>query len=189
MRVIIGAGAVRRDGWLSLQHSDLDIRDARQWARLFPPASLEAILTEHTLEHLTETEARAAVANFYRYLKHGGFVRCAVPDGFHFSRNYINWVAPNSDGERWLQQFRGREAGHKALWNYQTLSKLFSDAGFAVVLREWFDERGRFHKNEWSTEQGYIRRCYEGAWSKVLSLVVGAPYTSLLIDAIKPEGI
>jgi predicted SAM-dependent methyltransferase len=69
MRVIIGAGAVRRPGWLSLQQSDLDIRDLRQWARLFQPESLEAILTEHTIEHLTETEARAAVSNFHRYLQ------------------------------------------------------------------------------------------------------------------------
>jgi predicted SAM-dependent methyltransferase len=186
MKVIVGAGDVRRAGWVSLQHADLDIRDARLWARLFRPASLEAILTEHTLEHLTHAEAQAAVINFHHYLKPNGHVRCAVPDGFHAWRAYRNWVAPGSSGERWLQQFRGSgETGHKTLWNYQTLMRLFTSAGFAVVLREWFDEQGRFHKNEWSAEHGYIRRCYESAWSKWLSQWVGAPYTSLLIDAVK----
>lgn len=185
MKIIVGAGAVVRDGWLSLQHSDLDIRDARQWARLFPPASLDAILTEHTLEHLTVDETRAAIRNFYDYLKSGGYIRCAVPDGFHSEHAYINWVAPNSDGERWLQTFRGDESGHKTLWNYKSLAGLFVEAGFKVVLREWFDEAGQFNKADWNAQHGYVRRCYGSAWSGVLSLIVRAPYTSLLMDAIK----
>jgi predicted SAM-dependent methyltransferase len=185
LRVIVGAGAVKRDGWLSLQHSDLDIRDARQWSRRFLPASLETILTEHTLEHLTISEASAAIRNFHCYLKQGGHVRCAVPDGFHPARAYRDWVAPGSPGERWLGQFRGNEPPHQTLWNYQTLSQLFCDAGFAVVLREWFDEEGRFHKTDWSAEHGYVRRCGGCAWSNLLGLVIGAPYTSLIIDAVK----
>jgi hypothetical protein len=32
MKIIVGAGEVKRNGWLSLQHSDLDIRDALQRA-------------------------------------------------------------------------------------------------------------------------------------------------------------
>lgn len=32
MKIIVGAGEVVRDGWLSLQHSDLDIREARHGA-------------------------------------------------------------------------------------------------------------------------------------------------------------
>jgi predicted SAM-dependent methyltransferase len=184
-RIIVGAGDVVRDGWLSLQYSDLDIRDARQWARRFPANSLDAILTEHTLEHLTVEEARASVRNFYDYLKPGGYVRCAVPDGLHPSQEYFNWVAPNSPGEQWLQRFRGSEPPHKTLWNYHTLSKLFAEAGFGVVFREWFDEQGDFHKTEWSERDGYIRRCAGAWWSVFLSLIVDAPYTSLMIDAVK----
>jgi predicted SAM-dependent methyltransferase len=185
MKIIVGAGEVVRDGWLSLQQSDLDIRDARQWSRLFAPGSLEAILTEHTIEHLTIAEARATVRNFYRYLKRDGYVRCAVPDGFHTSPEYLNWVAPNSKGEQWLNNFRVNEPPHKTLWNYKSLSTLFGDAGFAVVFREYFDEYGRFHKSDWSESDGYIRRASGRAWSNILSLWVGAPYTSLLIDAAK----
>jgi predicted SAM-dependent methyltransferase len=185
MRIIVGAGEVKRDGWLSLQHADLDIRDARQWAKRFSPASLAAILTEHTLEHLTVAEARAAVRNFWRYLKFDGYVRCAVPDGFHSSPAYLNWVAPNSAGERFLANFRVNEPSHKTLWNYRTLSQLFSEAGFAVVVREWFDEARRFHKTDWSIEHGYIRRSHGSAWSMFLGAIVGAPYTSLLMDAVK----
>ncbi len=184
--IIVGAGDVVRDGWLSLQFSDLDIRDAQQWARRFPIASLDAILTEHTLEHLTVPEARAAVRNFYNYLKPGGYVRCAVPDGFHPSPEYQSWVAPDSPGERWLNRFRDGEPPHMVLWDYLSLTDLFMNAGFSVVAyREWFDESGNFNKSEWSLEDGYIRRCFGAAWSAVLSFWVGAKYTSLIVDAMK----
>jgi predicted SAM-dependent methyltransferase len=185
LKIIVGAGSVRRDGWVSLQSRELNIVDRAQWGRLFRPNSIDAILTEHTLEHLSVYEAAAAIRNFYDYLKSGGWVRCAVPDGFHTSENYLNWVAPGSDGERWLQQFRGGEPGHKTLWNYLTLSDLFLREGFDVMFREWFDEFGSFHKSDWSHKHGYIRRACGCPWSIVLSLVVGAPYTSLLVDAVK----
>lgn len=186
LRVIVGAGAVHRDGWVSLQRADLAVENSAQWARLFRPNSIDAILTEHTLEHLTVDEALSAVRNFHCYLKTNGYVRCAVPDGFHSSPAYLNWVAPGSDGERWLNNFRSDdEPEHKILWNYFSLSQLFQSQGFAVVLREWFDEYGQFNKNAWNSSDGYIRRCQGCPWSNVLSFVVGAPYTSLLVDAIK----
>ena len=185
-RVIVGAGPVQRDGWVSLQRDDLRIEDWTQWARLFRPNSIDAILTEHTLEHLTPLEASLSVQNFRRYLTDDGYVRCAVPDGFHPSPAYLNWVTPGSDGERWLQGFRGtNEPGHKTLWNYITLSALFQSQGFAIILREWFDDYGVFHKCEWSADHGYIRRCQGCPWSNLLSFIVGAPYTSLVVDAIK----
>jgi predicted SAM-dependent methyltransferase len=186
LRIIVGAGAVVREGWRSLQISDLNIVDGSEWARMFNPNSIDAILTEHTLEHLTVDEAAMAIRNFHYYLKPSGYVRCAVPDGFHTEPSYLNWVAPGSAGEQWLQTFRAaNEPGHKTLWNYLSLSDLFSEAGFAVLFREWFDESGLFHKTSWSTDDGYIRRASGRPWSNVLSLIIGAPYTSLLMDAVK----
>jgi predicted SAM-dependent methyltransferase len=182
----VGAGTVQRDGWIALQRDELRIDNFGDWARLFRPNSIDAILTEHTLEHLTTEEALSTVQNFHCYLKPNGYVRCAVPDGFHPDPAYLNWVAPGSDGERWLQSFRGDgEPGHKTLWNCFSLADLFQHNGFDVMMREWFDENGNFHKQEWNSSDGYIRRCHGCAWSNVLSVVVGAPYTSLLLDAIK----
>lgn len=37
LRVIVGAGAVHRDGWVSLQRADLAVENSAQWARLFRP--------------------------------------------------------------------------------------------------------------------------------------------------------
>lgn len=187
LRIIVGAGAVARDGWVSLQHNDLSIENPASWARLFQPNSIDAILTEHTLEHLTVGEAAAAVQYFYYYLRRGGYVRCAVPDGFHSYPGYLDWVAPGSPGEQWLRKFRtADEPDHKTLWTYDSLGALFQNTGFRVMLREWFDDAGIFHKDpQWNQEDGYVRRCYGSGWSNILSVVVGAPYTSLIIDAIK----
>lgn len=69
--------------------------------------------------------------------------------------------------------------------DYFSLSGLFQSNGFEVVTREWFDENGNFHKREWNSSDGYIRRCQGCPWSNVLSLFVGTSYTSLLVDAIK----
>jgi predicted SAM-dependent methyltransferase len=186
MKIIVGAGSVRRAGWLSLQQSDLDITDARAWSRLFGPNSLDAILTEHTLEHLTEREARAAVENFYAFLKVGGYVRCAVPDGLHTNARYLNWVAPDSPGERWLNQFRAPgERPHVTLWNYRSLSMLFNGAGFRVQLQQWFDERGTLNVRPLNLDEGYIRRRFGAFYSDMLSLLSNSRYVSLIIDAVK----
>jgi predicted SAM-dependent methyltransferase len=186
MRVIVGAGNTQQPGWLPLQQSELDITDAAQWQRSFAPNSLDAILIEHVLEHLTPEGARRAARNSYRYLKRGGYLRVAVPDGFHPSPNYIAWTAPNSPGERFLQNFRApQDLGHQVLWNYQTLSSLLHGAGFNVCLHEWFDERGQFYKSEWSAAHGAITRCANSSQSTFLSAVVNAPYTSLIVDAVK----
>jgi predicted SAM-dependent methyltransferase len=57
MKVITGARGTAQPGWQSFERSQLDIRDRAQWARLFPPNSIDAVLSEHVLEHLTFDEA------------------------------------------------------------------------------------------------------------------------------------
>lgn len=174
-------------GWLSLQQADLDITRAGDWMKVIGGVGkVDAILTEHTLEHLTYNEAAAAVWNFWRYLKPGGHVRVAVPDGLSPHPNYQGWVAPGSRGERWLQQFRAvNEPAHKTLWNFEKLASLFRRFAFRVRLLEWFDYEGLFHREPYRLQDGYIRRRHGSAWSNVLSVVVGAPYTSLILDAVK----
>jgi predicted SAM-dependent methyltransferase len=189
LNLIVGAGGTVQSGWRSLEASQLDIRDFRQWERLFSQESIDSVLCEHVLEHLDWSGLQATVRNFYYFLRRGGYVRVAVPDGFNRSANYLNWVSPGSPGESWLNLFRGPlEPPHKVLFNYQVLSRLFSSVGFVVVLREWHDEHGHFHKGEWSAKHGAIKRCAGSFHSSLLSVIVGAPYTSLILDAVKLRG-
>lgn len=188
MKVIVGAGNTTQDGWLALQHKHLDIRRRSHWQRLFRPNSLKTVLSEHVLEHLDVAENKRTARNVREFLKVGGLWRIAVPDGFHPNENYLNWTAPNSFGEKFLSMFRDvDEPNHKLLWNYKTLSEFLARRGFMIALREWFDESGQFHKTNWDESDGKIWRCAGSDWSKFLSGVINAPYTSLIVDAKKIE--
>lgn len=177
MKIIVGAQSTQQFGWTSFQKNDLDIRDERSWARQFLSNSLDAILAEHVLEHLTYYEAAQAVRNCFKYLKPNGYFRIAVPDGFHPEPNYIAWVRP-------MTGWNGDD--HKFLFNYKNLCELLFDAGFIVRPLEWYDERGTFHQQLWNMRDGVITRSKDAIWSKFLGIVVNAKYTSLIVDAIKP---
>ena len=185
-KIIVGSGRTFQQGWLSLQHSDLDIRSRRGWQNRFSLNSLDAVLCEHVLEHLDMREAEMTANNIWEFIRCGGRWRIAVPDGFHPHPNYLNWVAPNSTGERFLKIFRHpSEPDHKLLWNYQALVSFLSGHGFKVVLLEYFDGRGVFHRSNWNEADGRIWRRAGSGWSNFLSTFVNAPYTSLIADAIK----
>ncbi len=186
-KIIVGAGQVTQPGWISFQFNQLDIRSDVAWRGWFPPGTLDAILTEHTIEHLTETEARATFENFYLYLKRGGYTRIALPDQLNPDLAYQQWCAPGSTGERFLELFRAKgEPNHQTFWNYRTLINALSDVGFRVRLLEWFDERGQLHCNAWNFEDGFIHRSANSLYTKwFLNPLTGARYTSLIVDAVK----
>lgn len=178
MKIIVGAGNTAQPGWISLQKTDMDIRNESSWSRIFAPNTLDAVLAEHVLEHLTYAEAAETIRNCFKYLKPIGHFRVAVPDGFHPEWNYIEWVKPNN-------VWNGDD--HKFLFNYQNLVPLLLDAGFFVNLLEWHDEEGTFHQRTWDERDGAICRSKDALWSKFLGVVVNAKYTSLIVDAVKPS--
>ena len=120
------------------------------WSDNLAPASLDAILAEHVWEHLTLDEGVAAAHQCFAYVKPGGYVRAAVPDGFNPDPAYLEMVRPGGCGA-------GAE-DHKVLYTYRTFSNVFEAARFRVELLEYFDENGEFHCREWSPEEGMIHR-------------------------------
>ena len=98
MKVIIGAGEQRWDGWIATHREDLDLCDAESWRRWFGARWASALLCEHVFEHLTETEGRAAAAICFAYLEPGGFLRVAVPDAFFPDADYQAMVKPGGPG-------------------------------------------------------------------------------------------
>lgn len=80
MKIIIGANGTTQPGWLSLERSHLDLRRRDTWASLFRLGCVDAVLTEHVLEHLTPEEAGRAARNVYEFLRPRGYWRIAVPE-------------------------------------------------------------------------------------------------------------
>jgi predicted SAM-dependent methyltransferase len=174
LKIIVGAFGTHQEGWYSTEESWLNLLKHSDWERVFRPSSLDAILAEHVWEHLTEEQALVAARTCYRYLKNGGYVRVAVPDGLHPDPRYIAWVRVNGCGPG--------ASSHKVLYTYRSLTQVFAGVGFKVNLLEYFDDKGKFHRIDWNAADGRVMRSLRLDRRNT----DGMPrYTSIILDAIK----
>jgi len=177
IRLVIGASGVSQPNWTVTNIEYLNITMERHWERYFSPGTIHAMLAEHVWEHLSAADAIEATRLCRLYLRPGGYLRVAVPDGFHPDPRYIEYVKPGGTGPG--------ASDHRSLFTYKTFRALFENAGFIVNLLEYFDEHGKFHFVEWSTAEGLINRSRlfdERNASGSLN------YTSIILDASVPSG-
>ena len=174
VRVVVGASGVFENEWTPTDRNLLDITSPRDWSLLFDRESLDAVLGEHVWEHLTEDQGVRAAALCRRYLKEGGRLRIAVPDGNHPDPEYIDYVRPGGSGA-------GAE-DHRVLYTHASLERMLKKAGFTVRKYEYFDESNRFVRRDWNPDQGMIHRSFKfDSRNKD-----GQPnYTSIIMDGIK----
>jgi predicted SAM-dependent methyltransferase len=176
LRIVVGAGGLYDPGWIPTDVDVLDILDDAHWRRLFRENSIDAILAEHVWEHLTAEQGRRAARNCQRFLRPGGYLRAAVPDGFHPDPTYREWVRPGGSG--------AGAHDHKLLYNHETFRQLFESAAFQVHLLEYFDSAGQFHAVNWDPALGKIDRSQRFDERNRDGRLV---YTSIVLDARKPS--
>jgi predicted SAM-dependent methyltransferase len=155
----------------------LNLLSAADWAALAPANGFDAILAEHVWEHLSLADGQTAARLCWHHLRPGGYLRIAVPDGYHPDPAYREYVRPGGSG--------AGAADHKVLYTHQILSDILTGIGFDVQLLEYFDREGQFHFADWETADGMIDRSSrfdERNRDKPLA------YTSLLLDAVRPTG-
>lgn len=183
-RIVIGAWDRYNPGWIPTQKDFLNLVEPEDWERFFHPDSVDAMLAEHVWEHLTQEEGLGAARTCFKYLRPGGYLRVAVPDGLHPDPAYLEVVkagalVPND---------------HKVLYTYRTLRELFQTSGFRVQLYEYFDETGTFHYQDWDETAGKIWRSkrYDprNKDRRLLSVYPGSledylGYSSIVLDAFK----
>jgi len=174
-RVVVGTSGLTQSGWISTDIDALDLLKPDTWERYFSDASLDAILAEHVWEHLTPEQGQRAAETCFRFLKPAGYLRVAVPDGFHPDQDYQQWVRPGGSGPGALD--------HQVLYTFESLSRSMAAAGFSVELLEYFDSSGQFHFRPWSVDDGMIHRSKDfDARNRDGRL----GYTSVILDAVKP---
>ncbi len=171
IKLIIGSGGTSYPGWLSSDVPTLDITNPDHWQKFFKPNSIERILAEHVLEHLTEEQNQAALALAYQYLKPGGMFRIAVPDGFRRDPAYVAEVTPPKDG-------------HQMLFTINNLRPMMESAGFEVRPLEYFDASEEFHATEWDAAEGHIMRSVRFDHQTDFQRD-NLFYTSLIVDGLK----
>jgi predicted SAM-dependent methyltransferase len=179
MKVVIGAGEYNNNpNWLQTQESELNLLKRSDWERKFSGESLQAILAEHVWEHLTLEEGVEAAKICFVFLKPGGHIRCAVPDGFFPDKDYQIGVQIGGPGPK-----DHPAASHKIVHNYKTITSMFRKAGFSVTLLEYCDEKGDFHTQDWDESEGFIYRSMRFDHRNQNGKL---GFVSLIVDAKKP---
>lgn len=176
-KLIIGSSGTSFEGWTATDREVVDLLRESTWVTYFDRDSIDAILAEHVWEHLTAGEAIQAAATCFRFLKPGGYLRVAVPDGFHPDSSYIESVRPGGSGP-------GAD-DHKLLYTHATLEELLLQVGFEVRLYEYFDAQGQFHSRDWDPAQGMVQRSKRFDARNSGGRLA---YTSIIVDAFKPCG-
>lgn len=171
LRVVIGAGPTQFPGWFQTDKEILDVTRPVDWGELFELDSIDFLLSEHMLEHLSEGDASIALKECYGYLKPTGLFRIAVPDGYRRDRVYLEEASPPKDG-------------HQVLYNVDTLTAALENVGFITKALEYFDAREQFHSTPWDESEGLIQRSCR--FDKQKEFQRGDLfYTSVVIDARK----
>jgi predicted SAM-dependent methyltransferase len=47
MKMVIGSGSTKNEGWISTQESDLNVLSISDWDKIFSIENLDAMLAEH----------------------------------------------------------------------------------------------------------------------------------------------
>ncbi len=175
IKIIIGSSGTNYPGWTMTDIEYLNLLEPAHWERSFEKESIDAILAEHVWEHLTYDDGLKAAKQCFAYLKPGGHVRVAVPDGWNPDPTYIDWVRVGGTGA-------GAD-DHKMLYDLDSITRLFSEAGFSVKGLEYFNSNHEFVAVPWNVEDGFIKRSKEHDKRNTGDSL---RYASLIIDAIKP---
>lgn len=178
VKLILGAGKTVCDDWISTQENALNLLNSNDFEKKLHGNLADAMLAEHVWEHMTLEEGMIAAENCFAFLKPGGYLRCAVPDGFFRNEWYQNMVQVGGPGPVDHPAYT-----HKILYNYKTFQNVFVQAGFDVELLEYCDEDGLFHYKYWNVSDGYIGRSFRFDTRNTADRIA---MVSIIIDAKKP---
>lgn len=97
----------------------------------YPDNSADEIRASHILEHFSFSEARAALADWFRVLKPGGGILLAVP-------NAVLCLQARNDGDQlWSRYLMGGQTDandfHRSCWSCADLKAELAAAGFANI--------------------------------------------------------
>jgi predicted SAM-dependent methyltransferase len=159
IRLHLGCGPCYKEGWVNIDLAQLTPKSVQAWIarkragerqRLdlmwdlsrglpFPDNSVEAIFSEHVLEHFDYGAGLALIKECYRVLKPGGVLRTGVPDLERYIHSY-DGDDPIIDDVRPFRPTRAIALseiffhhGHRAMYDYETMELTCHEAGFSIV--------------------------------------------------------
>lgn len=136
-------------GYVHIDVADYPHIDYRHDVRtlpMFKDNTVSLIYASHTLEYFDRIEAMDVLAEWHRVLKAGGILRLAVPDfeslaKVYFEHKDLGLILGPLYG-RWEPAGCGSVIYHKTVYDYDSLKRILSSAGFKAI-RRW-DWKGVF---------------------------------------------
>lgn len=137
VRLHLGSGPVRKPGWVNVDL--LGDRVDLAWNLLEPlpfgERTVHAIFHEHLLEHLSLEDGYRLACESYRVLRPAGVLRIGVPD---CGAPEIAW--PGAPTRLLALQEFFAEAGHRTMYDTETLGLVLRAAGFPTVEQRPFGD-------------------------------------------------
>ena len=173
IKLIIGSANTKYKGWIHTNVYSINLLKLKSFKFFFKENEIDYILAEHVFEHLTFEDGLIALNNCYNFLKKGGQIRIAVPDGYFNNKEYLENVRPGGYG--------AGAHDHKVLYNYKSIQKIVDIKKYSIDYLEYFDEKGNFIEKYWSVDEGFVQRSkrYDRRNKNSLN------YTSLIVDTKK----
>ena len=146
LRLHVGAGRHRLDGWLNLDVQALPgvdvVADVRRGLEF---DHVDAIYAEHFLEHLAIDEALAFLSECRRALRPGGWLRLSTPNlDWVWLTHYLLEAPPEDKQHRALMLNRAFHGWrHQFLWNRELLGRALTACGFDDVAWCRYGESAR----------------------------------------------
>lgn len=156
----IGCGKGLLDGWINMDVFPAPLSLNVQWGLPFADGSVRRVYVSHLLEHLFfPRDVKPFLAEIRRVLAPAGIVRIVVPDIEQCIEAYVNndgeffgnrretwpWWPENPTRLEDFLAYAGAGAepaylfeSHKYGYDFETLSRVLSDAGFAGITRSGY---------------------------------------------------
>jgi predicted SAM-dependent methyltransferase len=143
IRVHLGCGPVYKEGWINIDLArpgrKLDVAWDLRWGLPFEDSSVDAIFSEHLLEHLTWTEGLALLGHCFNALRPGARVRVGVPDLGRYVASYlgrdplIEACRPGRPTPAMALNEVYYCHGHRYMYDTETLTAFLAEAGFVQI--------------------------------------------------------
>lgn len=150
IKLNLGCGDVYLEEWINidLDSSKADINQDLRSPLPYTDNTVDFIINEHFIEHLTVEEGLKFLEECFRVLKPGGVFRIATPDlTYTLFRYFFFWKKQD-----WIKKYRYEwlktkgeminlcfhEWGHKYLYDREELIKRLKEAGFKKIKRVKF---------------------------------------------------
>jgi len=146
MKLNLGCGQTKKDGYINVdieKKTGAEITSSVVSMPFFDDCSIEEILCNHLLEHLSIQECDQALQEWFRILKFGGAITIETPDFEALCKEFLaaddvnRWYSYKGTWHPLIKHFYGNQRSpgqfHRSAYTKKRLTDLLTMAGFRDI--------------------------------------------------------